>query len=51
MFKKECKNIQFEDEFIEKMEKKITRIEKDFEEGNKTPEELLKELDDSSDID
>lgn len=37
--------------FIEKREKKIARIEKDFEEGNKTPEELLKELDDSSDID
>lgn len=37
--------------FIEKMEKKIARIEKDFAEGNKTPEQLLKELRDRSDVD
>lgn len=37
--------------FIEKMEKKIARIEKDFAKGNKTPEQLLKELRDRTDID
>ena len=37
--------------FIEKMEKKIARIEKDFAEGNKTPEQLLKELYDRTDVD
>lgn len=37
--------------FIEKMERKIARIEKDFAEGNKTPEQLLEELRDRSDVD
>jgi len=37
--------------FVENMEKKVARIEKDFEEGNKTPEQLLKELRDRSDVD
>ncbi|NLL04683.1 MAG: hypothetical protein GX270_02580 [Clostridiaceae bacterium] len=37
--------------FIQKMEKKIARIEKDFEEGNKAPGQLLKELRDRSDVD
>lgn len=40
-----------EEIFHEKMEKKIARIEKDFAEGNKTPEQLLKELRDRSDVD
>ena len=37
--------------FIEIMEEKLVRIEKDFKEGNKTPEQLLKELRDRSDVD
>ena len=37
--------------FIQKMEKKIARIEKDFAEGNKALGQLLREIRDRSDID
>jgi hypothetical protein len=37
--------------FIEKSEKKVARIEKEFAENKKTPEQLLKELLDRTDVD